>query len=286
MSQSIKLNKAQSQNMAVNIVGTAIIVLVAAFAYKTTLIWMYDRFMGADSYYSHGFLVPIISLYLVYLHKENLAKKDPQKSLIGLTLILFALLFHILGTILYVFSISGFSIFFLIIGLSLFLFGKEISKILWFPLLFLIFMFPLPEAMINLVSFPLKIFAAKAGVWVISILGIPIYLEGFNIFIPAGQLLVGNPCSGLRSLIAFLALGSIIAYLEPISTLKKFFLFFLSIPIALLSNIVRIPILILVSNYWGLEAAASDSLVHTGSGIFVFVLGFSLIFSASKVFKW
>jgi exosortase len=280
------LSETQKRNMAVNIIFLTIIGIFTVFAYKTTLMWMYDRYMGADSYYSHGFIVPFISLYFIYLQKENLAQIKPQTSVIGLIILFFALLLHILGTLLYIFSISGFSIFFLIIGLSIFLFGKEISKVIWFPLLFLVFMFPLPEAMISLVSFPLKIFAAKAGVWIISILGIPIYLEGFNILIPAGPLLVGNPCSGLRSLIAFLALGSIFAYLEPISIIKKWFLFSLSIPIALLSNIVRIPILILVSNYWGLEAAGPDTLVHTGSGILVFVLGFLLIFTAARALEW
>ena len=272
--------------MTVNIIGLIIIGIIAGFAYQTTLMWMYDRYIGADSYYSHGFLVPFISLYFIYLQKKNLAQIKPQNSGIGLIVILVALFLHILGTLLYIFSISGFSIFFLIIGLSVFLFGKEISKIIWFPIFFLIFMFPLPEAMISLISFPLKIFAAKAGVWITSLSGIPIYLEGFNILIPAGHLLVGNPCSGLRSLIAFLALGSIFAYLEPVSVLKKWVLFLVSIPIALLSNIVRIPILILVSNYWGLEAAGPDTLVHTGSGILVFVLGFLLIFTAAKALEW
>jgi len=286
MSWVFKLPETQKQNMALNSIGLIIIGMLTVFAYKTTLMWMYDRYMGADSYYSHGFIVPFISLYFIYLQKENLAQIKPQNSVIGLIILFFALLLHILGTLLYVFSISGFSLFFLIIGLSLFLFGKEISKIIWFPILFMVFMFPLPEAIISLVSFPLKIVAAKAGVWIISILGIPIYLEGFNILIPAGPLLVGNPCSGLRSLIAFLALGSIFAYLEPISTIKKWLLFFISIPIALLSNIVRIPILILVSNYWGLEAAGPDTLVHTGSGVLVFILGFLLIFSAAKALEW
>ncbi len=276
----------QKQNMTVNTIGLIIIGILAVFAYKTTFIWMYDRYMGADSYYSHGFLVPFISLYFIYQQKECLSQIKPQNSVTGLIVLFFALLLHILGTLLYIFSISGFSLFFLIIGLSLFLFGKEISKVIWFPLLFLVFMFPLPEAMIGLVSFPLKIVAAKAGVWIISMLGIPIYLEGFNILIPAGPLLVGNPCSGLRSLIAFLALGSIFAYMEPISLFKKWVLFLISIPIALLSNIVRIPILILVSNYWGLEAAGPDTLVHTGSGVLVFVLGFFLIFFVAKALEW
>jgi len=58
--------------------------------------------------------------------------------------------------------------------------------------------------------------------------GIPIYLKGFNITIPVSHLLVGNPCSGLRSLMAFLALGVIFAYLQPVSIIKKWILFLAS----------------------------------------------------------
>jgi exosortase len=117
-------------------------------------------------------------------------------------------------------------------------------------------------------------------------IGIPVFREGFNISIPGGNLIVGNPCSGLRSLISFLALGAVYAYLTHLPLSRKWILFFTTIPIALLSNIVRIPILILVSNYWGLEAAAPDTIVHNGSGLLVFILGFLLLLSAAKVLEW
>lgn len=268
-----------------NILGLTIIGIIGAFLYKATLVWMFNRYTGADSYYSHGFLVPLISLYILFNQKARLAKTNQRSSITGLFIILFALLVHILGTTLYIFSISGFSIFLLIIGLSLFLFGTENTKIMWFPLLFLIFMFPLPEAVINLVSFPLKMMAAKAGVWTVSSLGIPVYSEGFSLYIPAGHLLVGNPCSGLRSLIAFLALGSIFAYITPIANARKWLLFFLTVPIALFSNFVRVPLLILASHYWGLEAAAPDTFVHTGSGLLVFTIGFLLLLASAKVLE-
>jgi len=268
-----------------NILGLTFVSLLVVYLYEVTLVWMYDRYTGADSYYSHAFLVPLISLFFIFKQKDKLEKAEQQSSTVGLFVMLFALFLHILGTALYIFSISGFSIFFLTIGLSLFLFGTEKSKIIWFPLLFLLFMFPLPAAVINLISFPLKMMAAKAGVWVVSTLGIPVYREGFNIFIPSGHLLVGNPCSGLRSLIAFLALGAIFAYIAPIATCKKWLLFFLTIPIALISNFVRVPLLVLASHYWGLEAAAPDTFVHTGTGILVFVLGFLLLLVSSKVLE-
>jgi len=273
-------------NKYINIFGLAIVSLAVVFTYRETFLWMYERFMGADSYYSHGFLVPLVGLFFVYQQKDRLVETEQQTNLAGFFVVVFALFLHILGTVLYIFSISGMSLFFLATGLALFLFGTKICKLIWFPLLFLIFMFPLPMAVISFVSFPLKIFAAKVGVWFVGTLGIPIHAEGFNIFIPAGHLLVGNPCSGLRSLIAFLALGAVFAHLTPISIGRKWILFFITIPIAILSNVVRIPILILVSQYWGLEAAMPDTLVHTGSGMLVFIIGILLLLATAKALEW
>jgi len=272
-------------NRIVNVLGMTALIMLTTLTYQSTFLWMFERYMGTDSYYSHGFLVPFVSLFFIYQQKDRLQQVELSTSKVGLVVLLFSLLLHIIGTVLYVFSISGFSLFFLLIGLTLFLFGTERLKIVWFPLLFLIFMFPLPMAIINLVSFPLKILAAKAGVFIVSLLGVPVYGEGFNIFIPAGHLLVGNPCSGLRSLISFLALGAVFAYMSPLSTMKKLVLFLLTVPIALLSNIVRVPILIMASHYFGLEAAAPDTFIHTGSGIFVFIIGFILLISAAKVLE-
>lgn len=276
----------QQQNKLINIVWLLVIGLCIAFAYQTTFAWMFERYMGADSYYSHGFLVPFVSLFFIYQQKEQLIQMQPEKNQAGLFVVLFALFLHILGTMLYIFSISGFSLFFLAIGLSLFLLGKEITKKIWFALFFLVFMFPLPQALISVISFPLKIFAAKAGVFIVGLLGVPVHGEGFNIIIPAGHLLVGNPCSGLRSLIAFLALGSVVAYMAPLPILRKWLLFLLSIPIALLANIIRVSILIIVSHRWGLEAAAPDTIVHIGSGILVFVIGFLFLFFMARVLEW
>jgi len=269
----------------VNIIGITFVVILIAIAYKTTLLWMYERYIGADSYYSHGFLIPFASLYFIYLQKERIKQVEQKGSIIGLPLILVALLLHILGTILYIFSLSGLSLFILIVGLSLFLFGEKISRVNWFPLVFLIFMFPLPEALISLAAFPLKMLAAKVGVWIVSAFGVPVFMEGFNINLPTGSLLVGNPCSGLRSMLAFLALGSITAYQASTTIIKKWVILFLAIPIALLANAIRIPILILVSLFYGLEAAAPDTLAHVGSGILIFILGMFAMYVSANVLQ-
>ncbi len=264
---------------------TCLVIITALFvaAYYDILQWMYERFIGADTYYSHGFLVPFVSAYFIWQKKDSLRSLPITTSWWGLALIVAALLLHIGGTIIYVFSVSGFSIFFLIVGMSLFLYGKAISRVIWFPLAFLLLMIPIPTAVLNTVAFPLKMFVARVGAGIVSLLGIPVFREGFTITIPAGALLVGNPCSGLRSLISFVALGAVFAYSATMSTPRKWVLFLLGIPIAVLSNLIRVPILILVSQYWGLEAAAPDTVVHTGSGFLVFVAGLMLLVAASRL---
>ena len=247
---------------------------------------MYGRYMSSDSYYSHGFIIPFVSGFLIWQKREELKGKVAEISWWGLLLIAVSILLHIFGTAIYVFSVSGFSIFFLILGMSLFLFCKEITRIILFPLIYLVFMFPLPMAIMSAISFPMKILVVKAGAWIAALLGVPVSREGFHIIIPAGSLLVGNPCSGLRSLISLLALGSVYAYMSDLSSGKQWLLVILTIPIALLSNIIRVPILILISHYWGLSAAAPDSFWHNASGFLVFVIAITLLFYTTRFLKW
>jgi len=268
------------------IIYISIIFILFITCYHDVLSWMYGRYVSADSYYSHGFIIPFVSGFLIWQKREELKGKEAEISWWGLLLIAVSILLHIFGTAIYVFSVSGFSIFFLILGMSLFLFGKEITRIILFPLIYLVFMFPLPMAIISVISFPMKILVAKTGGWIAALLGVPVNREGFNIIIPAGSLLVGNPCSGLRSLISILALGSVYAYLSNLSYVKQWLLVFLTIPIALLSNIIRVPILILISHYWGLSAAAPDSFWHNASGFLVFVIAIILLFYTTRLLKW
>lgn len=263
-----------------------IAILLFITAYHKILGWMYGRFIAADSYYSHGFIIPLVTGFLIWLKRDRLRELNVEYSIWGLVLILIASLFHIVGTVFYIFSISGYSIFLLIAGTSLFFLGKEINKVIAFPIIFLIFMFPLPLAFITTISFPLKILAAKTGVDIVSMLGIPIYREGFNIFIPAGKLLVGSPCSGLRSLIAFLSLGAIIAHVNDMLIGRKWLLFILAIPIAIISNTLRVSMLVLISHYWGLDAASPDTILHSATGVFVFIIGLLLLLLFSRILRW
>ena len=249
------------------------ILVLVGLIYHSTFVWLYARYMAADSYYSHGFLVPFVTWYLIWVKKEQLENIDKKCSLWGLVLIIFSLSLHFLSTLAEVFFVSGFSILFLVFGISLFLYGKQITKKILFPLSFLIFMFPLPLVAINAISFPMKMFATKSAVFILQkFMHIPMKNEGFQIFFPKASLVVGNPCSGLRSLISMLALGSIFAYLLKANMFKKNVLFFSAIPIALFSNIIRVIMLCLGVFIYGSQM--TKGLFHDLTGYLVFVIAF------------
>jgi len=255
------------------------------WGYYPVFEWMYGRFTGPDSYYSHGFFVPVVSGFLIWKSRQKLQQVPVAYSWSGLALILAAILLHLVGTILYIFFLSGLSMFVFGVGACLFMMGPRSTREILFPLFFLLFMIPLPTAIINLISFPLKMLVATLGVKLVQLTGIPVLREGFAITIPTGDLLVGNPCSGLRSLIAFLAIAAIFAHISNCTILKKVALFLSAVPIALLSNLIRVPLLIYISYFWGLDAARPETIWHTGSGILVFVAGFLLFLFAHKIIE-
>jgi exosortase A len=247
-------------------------------SYADTLNWMYGRYMGPDSYYSHGFFIPLVTGYLIWLKRDQLKDMPAETSIMGAALIGLAMAMHVFGTIVYIYFISGASMLVLVWGTCLFLYGPRITATILFPLLFLVFMIPVPLALINMVSFPLKMLVAKLGVEAVALTGIPVLREGFNITIPEGSLLVGNPCSGLRSLITFLAIGSLFAYTSNLSLPRRWILFLMAVPVAIFSNLIRVPLLVLWSHKWGIESAAADTPVHTGSGFLVFIVGMALLY--------
>jgi exosortase len=253
--------------------------------YYHTFLWMYGRFVSPDSYYSHGFFIPLVTIFLIWQKREILGKTVIQYSNYGLLLIIAGLIIHLLSIVFYIFSASGFSMILVILGSSLFLFGSPITRVIIFPLLYLVFMFPFPESFISTVADPLKLAVAQIATFVVDQMGISVYREGYYIHTVNGELLVGNPCSGLRSLISFLALGSLFAFFLNGSKTRKFLLFFLSIPIALASNAVRVTALVLVTNFYGIAKASPDSFFHDFSGIMVFAIGLLILMGIGKVLE-
>jgi len=241
-------------------------------AYIPTFIWMIDRWSSAETYYSHGFLVPLISGFIIWQKRKELNKLKIKPLNSGWLFFGVGISIHAISALWQVAFSSGFSLILVLMGLVLLCLGEEFLKQLLFPILFLTFMIPLPLVAIANLSFRLKIFASQVSTIIVNKLGVVAVREGSVIKTAHSYLVVEDPCSGIRSLIALIALGVLMAYFSNISRAKKIILFLSSIPIAILSNIIRIVSVTLTSEMYGSKFATGA--FHDVMGILVFVFAF------------
>lgn len=260
-----------------------LIALILLFTYTPTLIWMWDRWFTRDSYYSHGILIPFITAYLIWQNRSQLMQMKPEKSEIGMKLIILGLFVHLISSLFRVYFSSGFSLVIVIIGLILYFYGEKILKDISFPIVFLFFMVPLPLVVIINISFKMKLFAAQIAAVVLNSMNILAVREGSLIRMANAQVVVDDVCSGLRSLMSLTALGSIFAYWMKGPMWKRLLLFLSTVPIAVITNVCRIILLASVSEIWGSKYATG--FIHDLSGFIVFALAFILLYSVSRLME-
>lgn len=245
-----------------------------AFIYTPTFVWMVDRWTAKDSYFGHGFLIPLISLYWVLKKRAELKTCERTCDPAGLVLLLAGAALQAFSSLFRVYFLSALSLVPILFGAVAFLFGKKFLKILWFPIAFLALMVPLPLLVISQTTLKMKFFVSEISTFLISATGIPAVREGSYIHTPHAVMLVGDPCSGLRSLLAFLCLGLVFAYESRANFWKKTLLVAAGLPLAILSNVVRVYVLGVLAEIYGMKFTIGA--VHDASGIVVFVMAFFL----------
>lgn len=233
---------------------------------------IYDWSTNPD--YSHGFIVPFIAAYMVWSRKDVLKKDVYDPSNWGLLILVVGLVQFISGYIGAEHFLQSTSLLFVLMGAVIFLAGFYVARIVLVPIVFLIFMIPLPAIIWNDFAFNLKLFATKVAVYFIDFLGMAVHRQGNVIYLPGNVLEVVDACSGLRSLISLLALGVLIAYFSPLRAWKRWVLIFSAIPIAILSNVIRLVATAFLTQKIGLQA--TEGMYHTLSGVFVFAIGVAM----------
>jgi EpsI family protein len=244
---------------------------------------LYQRLVGGESYYTHGPLVPLVSaLIAVLLIRHTRITIKPDRAL-GLLTSLFFLALHLLALIARrVNFVSGFALVGLIAGLVLLMWGRPALRRLWFPIAFLAFMVPLPELLIADLNFSLKMIASKLGVGAANILGILADRDGNRVVLDGNKtFVIANVCNGLRTLISLLAFGAIYAYVCRLKGWWRLLLFVMSIPVAVISNAVRIVGLIVVADVWDVPTAVGW--FHDVSGLAIYLVAFLLMFSIERL---
>ena len=151
----------------------------------------------------------------------------------------------------------------------------------WFPFLYLAFLVPPPVYVLDHLTAPLKQFVTYAATTGLQAFGLPLSREGVTIFVAQYQLLVEDACSGMNSIIGLTAISLFYIYLlRGSSALYSLILVCLVIPIAIVANILRIVILILLTYFFG--DAVAQGFLHFTAGILMFVTALSLVFALDK----
>jgi exosortase len=223
-----------------------------------------------DANYSHGFLVPVFSGFLVWRERARLMAVVPHGSLPGLGVLIGGIGLLILGSIGSENFLMRSSLIIVLSGLVLFHLGARVLRILFFPLAFLFFMVPLPGVIFYAMTFPLQRLAAEQAAWTLDVLGVPVLLDGNVIHLSQITLGVTEACSGIRSLISLLASAVAWAYLTlPFGLIAVVFVL-LAIPITIFANAARVVATGLIGQWFGVEYASG--FFHEFAGLAVYSL--------------
>lgn len=237
---------------------------------------LYHRWIE-DSNNSHGFLVPFISLFLIWKKRKKINWENVKSSNIGLLVLGVSLASYIVGYAGGIAVLPRLTIVSTLIGLIIFSLGLNIFSRLAFPLLFLFFMVPVPVSIVMLVSFPLQLIVTKISAFVIGdLLSIPVFREGNMLYFANTSLEVAEVCSGIRSLVAYLMLGFLFAYLMNSSMKRRAILVFSTVPLAFFANLLRVTATGILANFFGSKVARG--FLHEFSGMTIFAFGFILLF--------
>ena len=240
------------------------------------------RVWSNNENYSHGFLVPFISLYFA----NEASRRGPVavRSGLGLGLAMVATALGIkLATIVVPFpTASDFGLVLALAGLCLALAGVDALKRYGFAFFFLVFMVPLPVALYSMIANPLQLLVSQMSTSMLNLIGIPALCEGNMITLAGGnQLFVAEACSGMRQLTGFLALTTAWAYLTSRPIWVRTLLVGSSIPIAMTANVVRVAITGIIT--YGFDPKYASGAFHTIEGLAMMGLGLLMLATFSAL---
>lgn len=251
---------------------------------KTLFGYSYKKWLQPD--YSHGFLVPLFSVYLAWTWRNFIPKQIAWPNAWGLA-------FLAGGAALYLFAtltnfakewIWGLSFVVNLAGLALLLGGWLMLRWLWMPIGFLIFMFPLPYKIEYALGGPLQRVAAMGSEFVLQTIGYATYRDGVVLHMKEHNLEVANACNGLSMLLTFITLSVAMALIVKRPWLDRGIILASSIPIAILSNVLRIALTGVLYSEGGKELG--DRLFHDFAGWIMMPMALGILWIELKLLDW
>ncbi|GMV47023.1 MAG: hypothetical protein AMXMBFR66_24210 [Pseudomonadota bacterium] len=253
-----------------------LLLYLPAYAELARTIWATDE-------QGHGPIILAVSLWLIYVKRHELAALAPRPvAAAGWPLMLFALALFALGRSQDIIMFEIGSQILLLVALLLVFKGWAALRLLWFPLFFMLFMVPLPEALVAAVTGPLKSAVSAVASELLYRAGYPVARTGVIMTVGPYQLMVADACAGLNSMFTLEALGMLYMNLmKYTNATRNTLLALLLVPTAFVANIVRVIILVLVTYHFGDEAG--QGFVHGFAGIVLFLVALMLMLVLDRI---
>ena len=222
---------------------------------------------------SHGFAVPMISAYLIWVRRDLIASEPPTrssgKSTIGVAILTVALGALVVGSLTGEVFLARVSLPIALLGVVLFLGGPVVLKHVWIGLAYLFFMVPLPYLTLKTLTYQSRLFDAGVTASALRSLGVPVLQDGVMLHLANMTLEVADECSSVPAILALIALGVAYGQLRPHRTWVRLVLALSAAPLGLAANIARLVLTSLAAYLLG--PVALDNVIHRFGGTSVFL---------------
>jgi len=247
----------------------AVMIVLIAYAFSASFIKL-EELWGNKEEYSHGYILPLVSLFIIWQRSEALRILPLKGAWAGSILMLIGALVFVLGVLSTTFVLMHYAVLIVIVGLTLSYVGARGLREFWAPLLLLFFAIPLPPFIYYQLSLKLQLISSELGVFFIRLFNISVYLEGNVIDLGNYKLQVVEACSGLRYLFPLMSMGFIMAYIFKAPYWRRGLVFVSTIPLTVIMNSIRIGIIGVMVNYWGTGMA--EGFLHDFEGWLFFMV--------------
>ncbi len=238
----------------------------------------------SDPQYSHGFLVPAFAVALCWLRRDRIEWNRVAPSWWSIPVLLGAAGLRLFGTYFYMEWFEHLSLLPLGLGLVLAFGGWELAKAWWPAVFFLIFMIPFPYRFEIMLSHPLQRIATKASCYLLQTLGEPAVAEGNTILVNEARLEVVQACNGLRMAVSFVALAVAVVMVVRRPLWERALILVSALPIALISNILRITVTGVLYNHVGGDLARV--FFHDVAGWLMMPLALGMLWGELALVNW
>ncbi|MEP7199876.1 MAG: exosortase/archaeosortase family protein [Chloroflexota bacterium] len=254
--------------------GLAVGVVIVVVLFASTLRWLFDSWL-ADPNYSHGFLVPLIAAFFVWRARDVFRARAP--SMWGLVLLGLALALHLVATPLRIFPLSALALVLLLAATVVLVWGAAALRASAFAFLVLVLMIPIP--FVDQISPTLEAFTATVAATSVGLLGTQAVTLGSQVQLPNAAFEIGAACSGLRSLASLVTLAVVFSGIVDGPRWGKALIVLAAMPIAILSNLVRVTSILQFAQVFGADAGLTYYHDYSSPVLFVIALGLLITFA-------